>query len=183
MWEFVTRANGNLRSMARRIEHQAGSPWDALTVYTTLIDPTFLTRRLEVLGGDHAELAEHHQSGDRVRYRLRQGVPAESLPPALRALLGGNLMVDRTETWQPDVTGGYSGTVRVTIEAVPGELGGTVRLIESSTGGSERTVNGSVTIPIPLIGGKIEESVVERIRQLLDDEDKFVQDWLAQRHR
>jgi Protein of unknown function (DUF2505) len=168
--------------MARRIDHRARSRWDARKVYTTLVDPAFLDARLARLGGTHARLVEHRVESDgRATVKLRHGVAGGSLPPAVRTLLGGDLMIDRVETWRPDPNGGYSGTVSVTIPAMPGELGGTHRLTDSGTG-SDLVVDGSVGIPIPFVGAKIEETVVDQITKLLDAEHAFAEEWLDQHH-
>jgi hypothetical protein len=164
--------------MARRIEHRTRSRRDAKTVYTTLVDPAYLGERLVALGGKGARLAEHTVGqGELVSYRLRHGVEARNLPPAVRALLGGDLQIDRVETWRPDPAGGYAGTVSVTIPNMPGELGGNVRLTDTATG-SEQLLIGSVGIPIPLVGGRIEESVADQISKLLDAEHAFTEEWL-----
>jgi len=148
-------------------------------VYTTLVDPAFLTARLAELGGRNAELADHRVQPDgRVSYRLRQGVDARHLPSAIRTLLGGDLTVDRAETWRPDGNGVYTGTVAVTIPSMPGELGGSTRLTNTDSG-SLLYLDGSVRIPIPLVGGKIEETVADQIRNLLDSEHAFAEKWLA----
>ena len=100
----------------------------------------------------------------------------------MRTLLGGDLKIDRVETCRPDPAGGYAGTTSVTIPGMPGELGGAMRLTDTA-GGSEIVLDGSVRIPIPLVGGKIEESVADQISTLLDAEHEFTQDWLDQRQR
>lgn len=146
-------------------------------MYDTLVDQAYLTERLAKLGGTGARLSEHDVGPDGARYTLRHGVEARNLPPAVRTLLGGDLMIDRVETWRPDATGGYTGTTSVTIPGMPGELGGTMRLADAADG-SELVLDGSVRIPIPLVGGKIEETVVEQIGRLLDSEHAFTEDWL-----
>lgn len=149
-------------------------------MFTTLVDPAFLNARLAALGGTHAQLVDRRVEPDgRATVSLRHGVAGESLPPAVRTLLGGDLMVDRVETWRPNPGGGYTGTVSVTIPAMPGELGGTQRLVDVD-GGSEWTIDGSVNIPIPFVGGRIEETVAEQIGKLLDAEYTFTQEWLRQ---
>lgn len=165
--------------MARRIEHRSRSRWAATTVYTTLIDSAYLTERLAKLGGTGARLTDHSQGPDGARYTLRHGVEAQNLPPAVRTLLGGDLMIDRVETWRPDPAGGYAGTTSVTIPGMPGELGGAMRLTDMEAG-SALALDGSVRIPIPLVGGKIEETVAEQISKLLDSEHAFTENWLAQ---
>jgi hypothetical protein len=163
--------------MARRIEHRSRSRWDARTVYTTLVDPEYLNERLDKLGGKGARLSYHRESGTQVSYQLRHGVEAQNLPPAVRTLLGGDLMIDRTETWRPDSAGGYAGTVAVTIPGMPGDLSATMRLTDAD-GGSTLVTDGSVKIPIPLVGGRIEETVAEQIGKLLDSEHTFTESWL-----
>ena len=148
-------------------------------MYTTLVDPAYLTERLARLGGTDARLVDHTVGPDGVRYTLRHGVDAQNLPPAVRTLLGGDLKIDRAETWRPDSAGGYAGTTSVTIPGMPGELGGTMRLSDTA-GGSEVVLDGAVRIPIPLVGGKIEESVADQIGRLLDAEHAFTEDWLDQ---
>jgi hypothetical protein len=166
--------------MARRIDHRTRSRWNAKTVYTTLVDAAYLNARLAVLGGRTAQLVEHDVRPDGATIKLRHGVAAENLPPAVRMLLGGDLMIDRTETWRVDPAGGYTGNVSVTIPAMPGELGGTQRLADTGSEGSELVLNGSVSIPIPLVGGRIEETVAGQIASLLDSEHDFTEGWLEQ---
>jgi uncharacterized protein DUF2505 len=166
--------------MARRIEHRTRSAFDTKTVYETLVDPTYLSARLAAIGGTDARLLDHTVTGDRVAYRLRHGVESRNLPPAIRTLLGGDLKIERAETWQPEGPC-YRGTVAVTIPGMPGELGATMRLGPAGDG-SELVLDGLVKIPIPLVGGRIEESVAEQIAKLLDSEHTFAEDWLAQ-HR
>ncbi len=169
--------------MARRIEHRSRSVWHAKTVYSTLVDPTFLAARLAELGGKGAALADYRgEPDDRVSYRLRHGVEAKNLPPAVRTILGGDLTVDRAETWRPDPAGGYAGTVTVTIPGMPGDLGGAVRLTDTD-GGSTLVLDGSVRIPIPLVGGRIEETVADQISRLLDSEHDFAEKWLDTHQR
>lgn len=163
--------------MARRIEHRTRWASDPKTAYTALVDPEYLRERLAVLGGRGATLADHRADGDGVSYRLRHGVASEDLPPAVRTLLGGDLTIDRVETWRPDGDG-YSGTVRVALPGMPGELAGTMRLTAVGDG-TEHVIDGSLRVPIPLVGGMIEESVAGRLTTLLDKEAAFTGDWLA----
>ena len=165
--------------MARRIEHRSRFTRDAAAVHAALIDPAYLKARLAVLGGKDAELLDHRRASDQVEYHLKHGVEARDLPSAVRALLGGDLTIDRVETWRPAGSAGYDGTVRVAIPGMPGELTGRMTLADVAPEGSERVIDGSVRIPIPLVGGKAEETVSGQILRLLDAEHEFTQKWLA----
>jgi hypothetical protein len=164
--------------MARRIEHRTRSDWGVTTVYRTLVDPDYLRERLAAIGGRNAALVEHEVTADSARFRLRHGVASEDLPAIVQRVLGGDLTIDRVETWRPDSDGGYAGTVRVAIPGTPGELTGDQRLVAAGEG-SERTVDGSVRIGIPLVGGAVEETVAKRVSQLLTAEDEFTETWLG----
>jgi hypothetical protein len=164
--------------MARRIEHRTAIDQDPKAVYTALVSPEYLRARLDRLGGKGAELVEHHVVGDEVRYLLRHGVAAENIPGAVRALVGGDITIDRKETWRPHEDA-YLGAVQVTIPGMPGEMSGQQRLSALGSG-SELVVLGSVSVPIPLFGGKIEETVAEQIRSLLDAEAGFTATWLRE---
>jgi hypothetical protein len=166
--------------MARRIEHRAHSGWDVTTVYRTLVDPDYLRAQLAAVGGRNAALVEHEVTEKGVRYRLRHGVAGEDLPGVVRRVLGGDISVDRQETWRVDPAGGYSGTVRVAIPGTPGEMTGTMRLAAVGEG-SERSVDGSVRIGIPLVGGMVEETVARQVNDLLAAESEFTEDWLRKR--
>ncbi|HKN96644.1 MAG TPA: DUF2505 domain-containing protein [Pseudonocardiaceae bacterium] len=168
--------------MARRIDHRSRSRWDAHTVYTALVDEAYLKHRLAAIGGQHAELVARTADADSASLKLRHGVAADALPQAVRVLLGGDLRIDRAETWRRDPAGGFTGTVAVTIPSMPGQLGGTQRLRDVGDQGSELLVDGSVAIPIPFVGGRIEETVVDQIAKLLDAEHQFTEEWLD-RHR
>ncbi|HEX3792642.1 MAG TPA: DUF2505 domain-containing protein [Pseudonocardiaceae bacterium] len=165
--------------MARRIEHRSRSTWDAKTVYKALVDPAYLRDRLAAIGGKGAELVNRRSTADQVEFQLRHGVAAGDLPAAVRTLLGGDLTIDRRETWRPGPDGGYVGTVEVTIPGMPGDLSGTQLLRDLDGGGSELVVDGTVRVSIPLFGGKIEESVTDQISKLLDSEHEFTQEWLG----
>lgn len=149
-------------------------------MYNTLVDADYLRARLARLGGTGAQLAEHSVRPDGAEFRLRHGVQAKDLPPAVRTLLGGDLTIDRVEKWRSDPAGGYTATTKVTIPNMPGELGGTMRL--TGDDGSDLVLDGSVRVPIPLVGGKIEETVAAQITKLLDSERDFTEEWLDQ-HR
>jgi hypothetical protein len=166
--------------MARRIEHRTRSASDAKTVYAAVVNADYLKARLAALGGKNAALFDYTQSEGTVGYRLRHGVAAQDLPAAIRPLLGGDLKIDRVENWRTESDGIYSGTVRVTIPGMPGDLTGNMKLADVDGGGSTVLITGSVSIPIPLFGGKVEEAVADQLGKLLDAEQKFTENWLRE---
>jgi hypothetical protein len=164
--------------MPSRMEHRARFATPADAVHAAIVDPAFLADRLEALGGTDAAVEDRTESAGTVTYRLRQGLAAEHLPSAVRTLLKGDLVVHRTETWRADRT----GTVQATVQGVPGEIKGTMRLSDIDAGsGSEWVTSLEVKVSIPLIGGKIEKSIGEQVVKLLANEATFTEKWLAHR--
>jgi hypothetical protein len=166
------------------MEHRASFATPAHTVHAAIVDPAYLADRLEALGGANASVVERTESTDTgagtsintVTFRVRQGLAAQHLPSAVRTLLKGDLVVDRTETWRHDLT----GTVRATIPGVPGEINGRMRLSDLDEG-SEWVTSLEVRVGLPIIGGKIEKSIGEQVVKLLANEATFTDKWLASR--
>lgn len=171
----VTGVNGSLRDMARRIEHHTTSPHSAEKVFGAMVDETYLRDRLAAVGGNDPELLTFSTSGERTSYQLRQGVPAEHLPSIAKSLLGGDLVIQRAETWAAG-----AGTVEVTLNGVPGQLKGAFTITDNGSG-SKLTLTGEVKVSIPLMGGKLEKLIAEQVAVLLDKESEFTSEWLANR--
>lgn len=55
---------------------------------------------------------------------------------------------------------------------------GTFRWGDDGQGGTVRTVDGEFTISVPLIGGKVEEFIVEQTRHSLERAAAFTLDWI-----
>ncbi|CRK60240.1 hypothetical protein [Alloactinosynnema sp. L-07] len=164
--------------MGSRIEHRAGFTRPAAEVHAAFIDRAFLDERLRALGGKNAELLEYTANGAEVTFKLRQGVPGEKLPSIVRTVIKGDLIVERTESWRPDGAA-FSGSTSATVSAVPGDIKGTFRLVDTA-GGSEWSTSGQVKVSIPFVGGKIESVIAEQVTQLLAAEAEFAAEWLAE---
>ncbi|MEV6712225.1 DUF2505 domain-containing protein [Lentzea sp. NPDC051208] len=161
--------------MARRIEHHTTSPHSAEKVFGAMVDETYLRDRLAAIGGKDAQLVTYSSTGEKTSYQLKQGVPAEHVPSAVKAALGGDLVIQRTETWAAG-----AGTVEVTVNGVPGRLEGAFTVLDNGSG-SKVTLSGEVKVSIPFLGGKIEKLIAEQVAVLLDKESGFTSQWLASR--
>lgn len=151
----------------------------AADVYAAMVDKAQLTARLEQLGGPGALVLEHRADSEGARYTLRHGLSSADLPPAVAALMSGDVFIERTETLRPDGASRYTGDVSVTIKGTPASAIGSIRLADLPAVGSELRVTVEITVRVPLFGAKIEQIVAEQITQLLDAETRFTLDWLA----
>jgi hypothetical protein len=165
--------------MSRQSEHRSTSLYSAEQVYTTMVDADYLKERLEKIGGKDAALLQHTADADGARFTLRQGLDSRDLPPVVRSLLSGDIVIERTETWTRSAPGAYRGDAQVVIKGTPASAVGTMSLRDGA-GGSELVVRTDVTVQVPIIGGKIESSVAEQVKGLLALETEFTLAHLAQ---
>ncbi|MGI8797997.1 MAG: DUF2505 domain-containing protein [Pseudonocardia sp.] len=165
--------------MPRPIRYRTRSTHPADALYAAMVNRDQLEARLAELGGKGAELLEHTVGDGSARYRLRHGLAADQLPPVARVFMPDDLVIERTETWRHDGESRYTGDVQVSIPGTPGKVSGSQTLGSSEDGGSELAIDGQVEIPVPFIGGKIEDIVATQVGQLLGAENEFTQRWLA----
>lgn len=164
--------------MPRPISYRTRSPHPVDALYAAMTDRSQLEARLAELGGKNAALLEHSADSDGARYRLRHGLAAEQLPAVARTFLPNDLVIERTETWRRNGEGSYRGDVQVNIPGTPGKVGGSQTLDDTGSG-TELVMNGEVEVPVPFIGGKVEEIVAEQVERLLAAEHDFTERWLA----
>lgn len=148
-------------------------------MFAALTDEAFLRARLERLGGKRSELTSFTGDGDRTLYSLRQTVDAERLPSVARKVIRGDLEIERTETWT-DNGGRYAGTVEAAVPNTPASVLGVTSLLDRDDG-SELLFNCTVKVSLPLIGGRLEEMIVDQLTALLRAEGRFTQSWLESR--
>lgn len=168
--------------MPTQIDYRSPSSFPADEVYATMVDPDYLRARLTRMGGPGAELLEHTADPDGVRYRLRQGLDKAHLPPLVQSLVPGNLVIERTETVRRRGAGDYDGDVDVRILNTPVTAAGGMRL-QDAAGGSEFAVRAEVSVPVPMIGSRIEVTIAEQVKNLLTAENAFTQQWLRERKK
>lgn len=166
--------------MGSRIEHRAEFSADVAAVYAAVSGEDALRARLERLGGHDAELVSYTPTGDGVRFELRQGISADKLPPAVRTLHRGDLLVNRTQTWRVSGDGaGHQGDATVEVGGVPGEIVAKTAL-GAVNGKTVLRTSGEVTVRIPLFGGKLESVIADQVTKLLEREAEFTAKWLTE---
>jgi hypothetical protein len=106
--------------------------------------------------------------------RIDQVQHAEGIPGFARKFVGDEIHIVQTEEW----TSPEKGNIHVSIPGKPGEMAGTAHLTEDPDGTTE-TVNLTIKVHIPLVGGKIEGLIGDMLRKALRAEHKVGRDWLA----
>ncbi|MGJ7905739.1 DUF2505 domain-containing protein [Actinopolyspora sp. H202] len=179
--------------MTSRIEHHSMSRWPAARIHAALVDEACLRERLDTLGGAAARLVSHTVTEHEVRFQLRQQLPEQELPGVIRGLLGGNPVVDRSETWRRQESGHFVGEVAATLQRVPSTITGSLWLrdltpgeeVDAATASGERpwvsefVFHGEVSVPLPFLTDRAEELLAGQVRRVIARERKFLADWLS----
>lgn len=166
--------------MARSIDYRSTAAYPADQVYAVMVDPAQLRARLTKLGGSKAQLVEHRAGPDSAEYRLQHSLDRAVLPAIVGQLVSGDLVIERTERLRREDTGRYTGEVDVRVPGTPATASGTIRLTDINEGSSELHIQVTVSVRVPLIGGRIEEFVAGQVGDVLAAETAFTVDWLDQ---
>lgn len=93
----------------------------------------------------------------------------DGVPGFLQKFLPADGRAHQTDSWGPLVAGAHSGTWKADLPGAPTRIGGTMRLEPTSTG-TRYTIEGEVTVKIPLVGGKAESFIGGLISKLTASE-------------
>ena len=99
---------------------------------------------------------------------------AQGIPGFAKKFVGDEINIVQSEDW----TAPAKGNIHLAIPGKPGEMSGTALLTEDPDGTTE-TVNLSVKVNIPIVGGKIEGLIANLLSKALRAEHKVGVDWLA----
>jgi hypothetical protein len=156
-----------------RFHHEMRYDAAADQVFAMVTDEEFRERVcVAVRSVRHAVAAAPAGAGATVT--VRQTHRVASAPGFAKRLVGEALEIVQVETWAD--AGG--GRIEVTTPGRPGHLRGTVTL---STVGPEtvQTVAGDLHVPVPLVGGRLEEIVAGLLGKAMDVEERIGREWLA----
>ncbi len=142
-------------------------------VHQMLADPTF---REAVCDSQHVlrRTVKIDRDGSGMSVSIDQVQAAQGIPGFAKKFVGEEINIVQTEDW----TSPEKGNLHIAIPGKPGEMSGTALLTEDPDGTTE-TVNLSVKVNIPLVGGKIEGLVADMLRKALRAEHKVGVTWLA----
>lgn len=114
------------------------------------------------------------QAGTGMRVRIDQIQAAAGIPSFAKRLVGEEINIIQSESW----AGHADGDIHVTIPGKPGDISGTARLAESG-GATIETVDLTIKVGIPLVGGKVEGLIHDLLLKALRAENKVGRDYLS----
>jgi hypothetical protein len=160
--------------MSRRVRHELTYDAPLADVAAMLADPAFRKEVCDYQRVLRSEVSVEDTTGG-TRVRIDQVQAADGIPSFAAKFVGDEIHIVQTETWHsPD-----RGDIEVTIPGKPGEMTGTATLAESG-GTTTETVELTVKVGIPLVGGKIEGLIGNLLVKALKAENVVGRKWLAQ---
>jgi hypothetical protein len=147
-------------------------------VFAMLSDPAFLRAKLEARGDTAVEVLECGPGPDGYRIVTRRMV-ALDVPGFAKRFLRPSNAVTQTDVWSDaDGDGSRPGTWRVEASGVPVTMAGTMTLT-GGHGHSVEDIDGAVSSPVPLVGGRLASLVGRTASDNLNAEHAFARRWLA----
>jgi hypothetical protein len=116
--------------------------------------------------------------GGSVTAALTVSLFSNRLPKVVAALAPGDLEMARTETWHPASDGHARGTIDVTVPGAPVSAVGKVALV-SVGGGARLDFSTTVQVNIPLVGGQVENFIVNRLGDEISAVQRFTNNWIV----
>lgn len=150
--------------MTKRLQHELTYDAPLAEVAAMLRDPAFrekVCRRQRVVSHDVAVSTD----GDAADVHVERVQAVTGVPSVAAKVVGDEITIVHRELWRDLTSGDYT----VGIPGKPGQIKGTVTLREES-GRTVETVDLSITVSIPLVGGKLEGVVVDLLKSALRTE-------------
>lgn len=121
---------------------------------------------------DHLAVTE-----SRIEVVTVQDLRQDALPSLLTKVYRGGLSIRTTETWEPSGDKGVRGEIVVEVAGAPGSGGGTATISPSGSG-SRMAFCGLVKVPVPLVGGRVENHVAQEFTTHIPDVQAFTTEWV-----
>ena len=118
---------------------------------------------------------------DGIYVQTTQRLRADRLPAVVTQFHRGDLALVREETWSPVSDRQATATIKLAITGAPATLSGAAVLAPAKSGeGSRLDFKATVTVNVPLVGGKIENFIGSQLMDLLIQEQRFTTVWITE---
>jgi uncharacterized protein YndB with AHSA1/START domain len=160
---------------AMRFTHELSydAPPDA--VFEMLADPEFRQRAcaaMEVVSAD----VQLEREGDGFTLVIDQQQNTKDIPAFARTIIGESTHVVQREVWPSTST----GSLAIETPGKPISTRGTIRLVPNGAGTTER-VELEIKVKLPLIGGRLEKLMADKVAEGMDLERTVGVAWLEER--
>lgn len=159
--------------MSKRLKHELTYDAPMSEVAEMLADTSFREEVCDYQGVKRA-MVSIDSDDNGMEVTIDQVQAAQGIPSFARKFVGNEINIVQQESWSSPT----EGDITVTIPGKPGEMKGTARL-EESDGVTTETVDLTVKVNIPMVGGKIEGLIADLLLKALKAENKVGRDYLS----
>ncbi|MEV0668669.1 DUF2505 domain-containing protein [Mycobacterium sp. NPDC050441] len=114
-----------------------------------------------------------------IAVEFRQVLPRAELPAILRSVIPLDLAITRKQYFGPFDPHGANGHYAASVSHAPGRLDGRYALTGVASG-SRLRADSTCKVPMPLVGGKLEDLVLQSVNDVFTIEGAFTADWIAE---
>ena len=163
--------------MARKITFEMTYDAPAERVAAMLADPDFRKQVCDLQGVTRVDVTvtqPYEGDPDAKRVVIDQWQPTKGLPSIATKIVGDETNIVQDERW----TSPTHGDITVTIPGKPGEMTGTAVLRESG-GTTVESVEMTIKVKIPVVGGKLEGIIGDLLLKALKAEQQAGRTYLS----
>ncbi|MFD3592811.1 DUF2505 domain-containing protein [Nocardia sp. NPDC058640] len=146
-------------------------------LHRALVDDAVWQARFAAAETATIELS-HPNGPDSITLHMTETPGKDKVPGLVRKVLKSDLVLERTDTWQPLQGETAKGSFTGNTTGITTEMAGTYELRPTAEG-SEIEVVGTVKVKVPLVGGAIEPLAEQLHQRVLNSERKFIENWFA----
>lgn len=150
--------------MSKAVHSEQTSTADVETAFRILSDASWAQRRAQALQDGSRVVRREETPDGGVTLVVSRELPA-GVPGFLERFLPADGRAVQTDVWGPEQDGQRHGTWSADLPGAPATLGGTMRLEPTPTG-SRYVIDGSITVRVPLIGGRAESFIAGMVEKL-----------------
>lgn len=162
--------------MAKRTQHVSEGETDVETLFAVLSGPDWAGQVAAHLDDGCALISRAEGADGSVQLVMSRR--AEPLPGFVAKFAPADVVIVTTDCWGPNVDGVRDCTWTAEIPGTPVRIRGTQR-IEPCAAGSRHLAAAEVSVPVPLVGGRIESFIVDQIQRIAEAEEEVVRAVLA----
>lgn len=154
----------------------------AETMYAVFADGDYwqaLMDRYDDLTPGKSDITSFSSDGSGIEVEFRQVLPREELPALLRSVIPLDMAITRRQMFGPFDPQGVKGHYAASVSHVPGRLDGRY-VLTGAAAGSRLEVDSTCKVPMPLVGGKLEDMVLQSVNEVFTIEGAFTAEWIAE---
>ena len=170
--------------MSRRRKYTVAFEVPPEKIYQDLTSREYWDALIEVYQGfTPSEITSYRTDGGGTDVEFVHRLPRSELPAVVRHALPTDVVVTRSQRLEAfdHSRNRATGTYSASIPHAPGRLSGQYLLIETDTG-SRLEFDSVCKVWLPLIGGSVEDMILNGITDLFDGEREFTAEWIAKHH-